>query len=338
MLERFWYIACASKELGKTPIAATILSRPVVLFRGESGRATALEDRCLHRGAPLSKGRVEGGMLSCPYHGWQYACDGRLASIPTLPAQDGPLDGCRVPCFSCIEQDGYVWVAPSLEPPMEAPRRFPFLGEPGWSTFRMTTHFQAPIELCLENFLDCPHATTVHKSWFRSPTAKSVRAVVRTLADGAEAEYFDEPREKSLVWALVAPSRKETMTHRDRFIAPATTQVDYQFSNQAGYWITSCCTPITEESTRVSTVITFRFAWLTPLIRIIFEPMARRIIRQDVEILHDTQANRTRFGRTNVRVIPQDLLYPHIRQWRNALRQGVENPVAGREEHVDLRL
>lgn len=338
MLERFWYIACTSKDLGSTPVAATMLNRAVVLFRGESGRVAALEDRCLHRGAPLSKGRVEAGLLSCPYHGWQYGCDGRVASIPTLPLRDTPLEGCRLPGFPCIEQDGYVWVSPSVEAPPDTPRRFPFLDEPGWSSFRMTTQFSAPVEMCLENFLDCPHATTVHKSWFRSPTAKSVRAVVRTLADGAEAEYFDEPREKSLVWALIAPSRKETMTHRDRFIAPSTTEVDYQFSNQAGYWITSCCTPLTEDSTQVFTVITFRFSWLTPIIRMIFEPMARRIIRQDVEVLRDTQANLKRFGRTSFRVISQDLLYPHIRQWRNALRQGAAGPEAGREEHVDLRL
>lgn len=202
----------------------------------------------------------------------------------------------------------------------------------------MKTLFRAPVEACLENFLDCPHAATVHRSWFRTPTARTIKTVIRTLEDGAEAEYFDEPREKSLVWTLLAPSRKYRMRHTDRFIAPSTTEVDYQFSNHARYLITSSCTPVDETSTQVYTVITFRFAWLTPLIRIIFEPLARRIIRQDVDILNRLQENAARFGRPRYHVIPQDLLWPHIVRWRNALKNGAPPPAPGQEEHVDLRL
>lgn len=202
----------------------------------------------------------------------------------------------------------------------------------------MKTLFRAPVEACLENFLDCPHANTVHRSWFRTPVGRTIRTVVRTLPDGAEAEYFDEPREKSLVWTLVAPSREHQMRHTDRFIAPSTTEVDYQFSNNARYLITSSCTPIDEKTTLVYTVITFRFAWLTPLIRPVFKVLARRIIRQDVEMLDRLQRNTEHFGRPRMHVIPQDLLLPHIVQWRNALKTGTPRPQHQTEEQVDLRL
>lgn len=202
----------------------------------------------------------------------------------------------------------------------------------------MKTLFRAPVEACLENFLDCPHATTVHRLWFRTPAAKIVKTVVRTLADGAEAEYFDEPREKSVVWTLLAPSRDHRLRHTDRFIAPSTTEVDYEFSNRVRYLITSCCTPIGEDETLVYTVITFRFGWLTPLIRLFFEPLAARIIRQDVEMLDRLQRNAAHFGRPRFAVIPQDLLLPHIIQWRKALKDGTPPPEANREEHVELRL
>uniref|UniRef100_UPI003AF7DD8D hypothetical protein n=1 Tax=Thiolapillus sp. TaxID=2017437 RepID=UPI003AF7DD8D len=42
---------------------------------------------------------------------------------------------------------------------------------------------------------------------FRTPTAKPVMAQVTMLEDGAVAEYFQEPREKSLVWSLLSPNR-----------------------------------------------------------------------------------------------------------------------------------
>jgi phenylpropionate dioxygenase-like ring-hydroxylating dioxygenase large terminal subunit len=202
----------------------------------------------------------------------------------------------------------------------------------------MKTRFAASVEACLENFLDCPHATTVHRGWFRSPTAKVIRCAVRTLDDGAAAEYFDEPREKSLVWTLLAPSSKHQMRHTDRFLAPATSEVDYQFTNAARYLITSCCTPVDDRHTDVYTVITFRFGWITPLVRLFFEPLARRVIRQDVDMLDQVEANVERFGRPRYQVIAQDLLLPHIVQWRNAMRSGAPPPAAGQENHVDLRL
>jgi nitrite reductase/ring-hydroxylating ferredoxin subunit len=32
----------------------------------------AVDDLCLHRGGPLSEGRIEGCVVTCPWHGWQY--------------------------------------------------------------------------------------------------------------------------------------------------------------------------------------------------------------------------------------------------------------------------
>ena len=334
-MDRSWYIACQSAELLVKPMSIRIASRPIVLFRDQSGHPAALEDRCLHRGAPLSGGCVVEKGLACPYHGWRYGADGLVTHIPSQGGGTIPSTF-RIPAFCCVEQDGFVWIA--IQPPASEPRRFPFQGERGWHSFCMKTTFHAPVEACLENFLDCPHATSVHQGWFRSPTARPVKAIVRTLADGAEAEYFDEPRERSAVWALLAPSRRNEMRHTDRFIAPSTTEVDYQFTNRARYLITSVCTPVDDETTLVHTVITFRFGWLTPLIALIFRPLARQIIRQDVDMLNRTQANARRFGRPSYRVIPQDLLYPHIVQWRTALRQGAETPAATSEVHVDLCL
>ena len=54
-LKNCWYVAAWDHELiDGTKLARTILEQPVVLYRGESGRVMAMEDRCCHRGAPLS--------------------------------------------------------------------------------------------------------------------------------------------------------------------------------------------------------------------------------------------------------------------------------------------
>ncbi|MBC6420189.1 MAG: aromatic ring-hydroxylating dioxygenase subunit alpha [Hormoscilla sp. SP5CHS1] len=337
MLEYFWYIACRSTELNRQKtIAVTILQQPLVLFRPADGSIAALEDRCAHRHAPLSRGRICDEQLECPYHGWRYGADGFVTAIPAFPAGCPIPDNLWVKSYHCREQDGYVWVCLADRPASDLPWQFPYLGDRGWTNFHMKTRFRAAVETCMENFLDCPHATYVHRFWFRSPTAKPVKAVVRSLPDGAVAEYFREPRKKNLIWWLL--TRKESkMQHTDRFIAPATTRVDYIFDDGRHYIITSSCTPINETETEVYTVMTFKveMGWL---VRLFFEPLSRFIIHQDVKILDLQQANVNRFGKAPYKFIPADLLAPYIVKWRQAIKMGTEPPTPGAEHWVDIRL
>ncbi len=36
------------------------------------GTFYAIDNTCLHRGGPLGEGDVEGDVVTCPWHGWQY--------------------------------------------------------------------------------------------------------------------------------------------------------------------------------------------------------------------------------------------------------------------------
>jgi len=201
----------------------------------------------------------------------------------------------------------------------------------------MQTRFDAPVEACLENFLDCPHATFVHRRWFRAPTGKKVRVKLRSLADGAEAEYFHEPREKSLVWWLLSPANTQ-MKHTDRFIAPNISRVDYEFSNGFHYIITSVCTPLTARRTEVYTTITFRYGRIGKLVRLLFEPLSRIIIRQDVKMLNAMQKNIDRFGGARFNSSEADLLAPHIIRWREAIRNDSAPPPSGQGRELDIVL
>ena len=77
-----WYIATWSDQLGEELTGRTIMNQPSVLFRDADGNAAALEDRCCHRGAPLTHGqRVEKG-LQCGYHGLVFDASGKCIEIP----------------------------------------------------------------------------------------------------------------------------------------------------------------------------------------------------------------------------------------------------------------
>ena len=45
--------------------------RIVALFNVD-GTLYALDGICPHQGGPLGKGRLEGAVVTCPWHGWQF--------------------------------------------------------------------------------------------------------------------------------------------------------------------------------------------------------------------------------------------------------------------------
>ena len=107
-IRNLWYVAAWSHELeGAGPIGRVIIDEPVVLFRTPDGAVVALEDRCPHRHAPLSLGRVEGNRLRCMYHGLTFDSAGRCVAIPggaTIPP------GTVARRFPVQERWSWIWV------------------------------------------------------------------------------------------------------------------------------------------------------------------------------------------------------------------------------------
>src|SRR5215510_12695259 len=81
-----WYCAGFSADLAESRLRAiTILGQALVLFRDANGSPAALADRCPHRFAPLSRGRVQDGKVQCGYHGLQFDAGGQCVHNPHGP-------------------------------------------------------------------------------------------------------------------------------------------------------------------------------------------------------------------------------------------------------------
>jgi phenylpropionate dioxygenase-like ring-hydroxylating dioxygenase large terminal subunit len=199
----------------------------------------------------------------------------------------------------------------------------------------MKTRFGSNVEACLENFLDCPHTAHVHRGWFRNPDAREITARVRRHATGVDVEFENEPTTGSLVTRLLFP-RGQTPRHTDRFIVPNLSRVDYEFGPRRHFIITSQCSPVGELETEVYTVVTFRYGSVGPLVRLFFEPMSRRIIRQDVQILAQHGEQLRRFGGEKYAHAETDLIGLHIAALRRGLDRG-ETPAADSEQNVRIR-
>ena len=86
-----WYIAAEVPELDLGLVSRTILGQRLVFFRTIAGSLGALEDRCPHRLAPLSFGKVVGDNLRCGYHGAEFGRDGRCVKVPGQSAVAGAV-------------------------------------------------------------------------------------------------------------------------------------------------------------------------------------------------------------------------------------------------------
>jgi len=62
-----------------------IMGENLTLFRGSSGTAYLIGNRCAHRGTQLSTGIVEGEGIRCAYHGWKYDGAGQCVDQPSEP-------------------------------------------------------------------------------------------------------------------------------------------------------------------------------------------------------------------------------------------------------------
>ncbi|KAI8475277.1 MAG: Rieske-domain-containing protein [Monoraphidium minutum] len=100
-----WYALAVVSDLDpRKPFATKLLGREIVIWRDGGGEWRALEDRCPHKLAPLSEGRIEpsDGTLQCSYHGWRFAGDGRAAAIPQArfdsPKAEATACGTRRAC------------------------------------------------------------------------------------------------------------------------------------------------------------------------------------------------------------------------------------------------
>lgn len=66
-------------------LGARVVKTPggdVAVFRGEADAIFALEDRCPHKGGPLSQGIVHGTSVACPLHNWTIGLDCGTAKGP----------------------------------------------------------------------------------------------------------------------------------------------------------------------------------------------------------------------------------------------------------------
>ena len=103
-----WYAVAPSSSIRRRPRALRRLGRDLVVFRQANGDAVLAGGRCPHRGANLADGKVVGGKLECPYHGFRFRGDGSCAAVPCEGRDYSPPTRLALAPFPTREAHGFV--------------------------------------------------------------------------------------------------------------------------------------------------------------------------------------------------------------------------------------
>ena len=165
-----WYPLSLVRDLDPLqPTAFTLLDQDLVIWWEPSAQVwRVMEDKCPHRLARLSEGRVsETGYLECPYHGWAFSGSGQCEIIP----QSGSEFAVRSP-RACIKsmptavRQGLLFVYPG-QPENAEHVKIPIVdaledGPEDWVCIDIVRDIPYDALTLLENVMDVSHVSHTH--------------------------------------------------------------------------------------------------------------------------------------------------------------------------------
>lgn len=306
-----WFVAARTDLVKNKPLAVTVLDRPLVLGRLESGEIFALEDRCPHRQVPLSQGRIVPQGIQCPYHGWMFEAGGRCIAIPGLPPDEClPKVGARA--IAVKELYGLLWVRLSSEGDEGPPKMLADLPI-GSRRFLWQTSWGAYVVDAIENFLDPLHTHMIHPGLVRKDDARRpVRVNLSTTAEGFMLDYQGQPEQTGLLYRLFESPRTSERAH---FAGAGSAQIEYKYLNGSVIRITLHFTPETTDRTHVFTTMHVENRWAPAwALRIFVWPFLKRVAQQDKRILELQTANMKRFPATRGVSTTLDIVRKNLEQ------------------------
>jgi phenylpropionate dioxygenase-like ring-hydroxylating dioxygenase large terminal subunit len=165
-LRNCWYVIAWGHEVppADSPdlFHRLVLGEPILVYRTAGGDIVALEDRCCHRHAPLSKGRREGDCVRCGYHGLKFDARGACVEAPGIAIVPAKA---RVKTYPVALQNNWVFVwmgDPARADTALLPDNFSNQ-HPDWQNKPGYLHYDTPYLLICDNLLDFSHLSYVHE-------------------------------------------------------------------------------------------------------------------------------------------------------------------------------
>lgn len=348
-----WYPVMPVCDLDKrVPHAKKVLGLDVVVWWDRNENAwKVFNDRCPHRLAPLSEGRIDQwGRLQCVYHGWCFSGSGDCKFIPQAPPEGPPVHTFQNACvavYPTTVQNDIVWFWPNSDPQYkdiitkQKPPYMPELDDPSYTKSMGNREIPYGYEVLIENLMDPAHVPYAHYGIMQIPRPKN-----SVKADREGGRPLDMSIKKSDVNGFIA--RQETGS--SRFIAPcifsAFTSLAADKSNgsassagtkeepsspvaQRRFALIFICVPVSPGNSRLIWTFPRNFGvWIDRIVpRWLFHVGQNLILDSDLYLLHLEERKIMDIGLSNWQkacFVPtkSDALVVGFRRWINKYAGG----------------
>jgi phenylpropionate dioxygenase-like ring-hydroxylating dioxygenase large terminal subunit len=182
MIRNQWYVVLESKEVSDQPVGFTRLGEKMVFWRDQEGVVHAAVDRCPHRGAALSVGKIQDNHLQCPFHGFEFDTSGKCLLIPANGRNGVVPNAVRLNTYQTHEAYGWIWLWWGNPTPNELtlPDFFDNL-DGSFYYSSVQDPWNAHYSRVIENQLDVVHLPFIHRN--------TIGRGNRTLVDGPVVEW-----------------------------------------------------------------------------------------------------------------------------------------------------
>ncbi len=185
MIRNQWYVVLDSKQVGDKPVGVKRLGEKLVFWRDSKQQVRCAFDRCPHRSVALSLGKVHGGHLQCPFHGFEFDSSGQCVLIPAEGRSSQPPAAMRLNSYPAYEAHGFIWIWWGDTPPadLKPPSFFDNLDDRFYYGSAIDP-WKAHYSRVIENQLDVAHLPFVHYN--------TIGRGNRTLVDGPKVIWCDK--------------------------------------------------------------------------------------------------------------------------------------------------
>jgi phenylpropionate dioxygenase-like ring-hydroxylating dioxygenase large terminal subunit len=323
MLKNFWYACEFSRAITSKPKRIALLNQEFVLYRNLLGEVVALNDRCPHRGATLSLGKVEGNCIRCPYHGWKFQSDGTCVEIPANQIGVPIPKKARVDSYPVREKYGLVWLFWGDIPLEESPP-IPSIStfeSPKFYAFSFAKYLPVNYTRLLEIQLDFAHVPFVHHRSFGSGIAKAPK-IPEYQVDrqdwGASASYqIKQTKPKGFLWKHFQGQSQPKVTLGFHLPNNFQVEIDLGWGKLAMF----CAYTPVDNNTTIARLIYLRNFCKHPWMNGLFQIVENKLAKEDLRVVKTVRPQVVPYELTEEIFVPSDALLIAYRQLRQKYQQ-----------------
>jgi phenylpropionate dioxygenase-like ring-hydroxylating dioxygenase large terminal subunit len=214
MIKDQWYVILESKEVKTKPVGVLRLNEKLVLWRDETG-LNCIYDKCCHRGASLSLGRIVDNHLECPFHGFRFDQKGEVKLVPANGKAAKIPSTFKVNAYNVVDKYGLIWLY-NGDFDKANPDEIPFFEDlrEGFKYSTFSEVWNVHYTRAIENQLDVVHVPFVHASTIGKGNRTIVNGPVVKWDNDTMTIYVSNVKDTG---ENVALKRNEILDYEDYF-------------------------------------------------------------------------------------------------------------------------